>query len=510
MADFPVRNTNYGSQYNENYFARLIFGGEYNGFTNEIIFNSNYNSLKKYYSEISYQQLSLTGNITHITLNHSLQRYAEDGDDVDNANVSYYQIIKDALEEVDNEINIEGYDADGDGWIDHPFIICATSNEAEYYSTTYEQDHNIWPKRVYFIDDPIYLSGGKKGGWGVIVTADSPVGIMAHEFFHDIGAPDLYDPDEGSYIFPDENDYPVGYWCLMSMGAWCYSSGMTPGELPSHPLGYLKWKMGWLTPYELTGIMKNISINFIEKYNSDCLYKITVSDTDGKEYFLIENRYPYSGYNFYDRDILPEIKRDSGLLIYHIDENYITTYGDMLYAYNWGTPIFNHYFLLVLDHSPSYNGIYDERKIDAAFSLEDNATELTPYTTPVNTASYYNTDSQIYIKDISHSGEIMTFSAIIGSASPGGRISNAISYPSPLKGNRLTVKFNSDTGSESATLYIMNLDGIIVYEKPIIIYPDENIIEINLPDIPPGLYFIQIVGEHKSVKFSKTMKIIKY
>ena len=66
------------------------------------------------------------------------------------------------------------------------------------------------------------------------------IGIMAHEFGHDINWPDLYDIDctsEG-----------IGEFSLMSGGSWGQSpdAGSLAGDSPAHPDAWALWYQGWV------------------------------------------------------------------------------------------------------------------------------------------------------------------------------------------------------------------------------------------------------------------------
>lgn len=409
----PVNKT-YGNIYNKNYFSRLIFGGDFN---KKIIYNKKYNSLKRYFLEISYNQCELVGGIIQVTLNKEKAYYTEDSNiEVDNENATYYQIIKDAVLKAEANIDLGSYDYDQDGYIDHVMVIASVPNQAAYKQTEDVRNNCIWPKRVLFTDfsEILTLNNGKKVGWGVIITCDSSVGVAAHEFFHECGAFDLHDPDWGSWKHQDDNDYPVSYWGLMgSMGPWNCKEGQNPGDCPSHPLGFHKWKMGWIEPETIVK-SQEIKVKAIEKYQENCLYKINVLNTGGNEYFLLENRSPSLLATYYDKHFYDNIQMDAGIIITHVDENMFYNYYDNFYMINWSTPEFAHYAVRILDTQPFFCGFYDERKIDAAFSKQDLQINCTSFHSYGSMSSYkYGKDLYIIIKDISSSGKVMKATVIL-------------------------------------------------------------------------------------------------
>ena len=70
---------------------------------------------------------------------------------------------------------------------------------------------------------------------------DLGVGVVAHEYGHDLGLPDLYDA-----IGPGDTD--VSFWDLMSTGS---HSGPLFQTIPAHMGAWSKYVLGWDDPVEL-------------------------------------------------------------------------------------------------------------------------------------------------------------------------------------------------------------------------------------------------------------------
>jgi len=152
---------------------------------------------------------------------------------------------------------------------------------------------------MVFPENAITLDG-KTLAWGVKVTADSPMGVVAHEFCHDLGAPDLYDIDLA--VVPEMFSYPImmipcrglvpdgkGRMGLFNKCRW------KAGQRPTHLCGYLKWKMGWIEPQIIT-TPKSLSIKSIEDNRFGSFYllpKGMPKDKTIKEYFVIETGTQY-------------------------------------------------------------------------------------------------------------------------------------------------------------------------------------------------------------------------
>ena len=67
---------------------------------------------------------------------------------------------------------------------------------------------------------------------------DAGVGVIAHEYGHDLGLPDLYDS-----VGPGDTD--VGFWDLMSTGS---HRGPLFQTIPTHMGAWSKYVLGWVEP----------------------------------------------------------------------------------------------------------------------------------------------------------------------------------------------------------------------------------------------------------------------
>jgi immune inhibitor A len=152
---------------------------------------------------------------------------------------------------------VDRYDFDGDGdfnepdgYIDHFQAIHA--GEGEEAGGGAQGDSAIWSHSWYAYSSSFGVTGpvgnlaggvplGDSGMWIGDYTTEPEnggLGVVAHEFAHDLGVPDLYDTAGG--------DNSTGFWTLMSAGSWLNhgtdSIGTTPGYFgPSEKL-----QMGWL------------------------------------------------------------------------------------------------------------------------------------------------------------------------------------------------------------------------------------------------------------------------
>lgn len=131
--------------------------------------------------------------------------------------------------------------------------------------------------------------------------------VLAHEFGHQLGLPDLYDTDGSSK--------GLGPFSLMGEGSNNYGRGDRPGQViaPMDPWSRIQ--------------LKGIDAEFVttsgeyELHSADTgKYNVLRINTDNPgEYFLVENR------QLKDRDapLKRNVRQTGGILIYHIDENII-------------------------------------------------------------------------------------------------------------------------------------------------------------------------------------------
>jgi immune inhibitor A len=386
-------------------------------------------SMYNFYQEVSYGQFSISGDVYGpVTLPHTLAYYAEDvaGVDTDAYGNGSWRILQDAFYAADSIISYGIYDLPdsgqihGNGTVDHFVVITAAYNQA----AGCPPDSSVWPVRWGFgsigpSDDGHYINGG------AINTFDCQVGVIAHEFGHDIGYPDLYDYDDGDPFVRDYNAYPFGDWCLMAHGAWgCDASGV-PGSGPSHVCGFLKWRYSkWIKDSEITVVtadQEGMPLPAIQTSKSLLKIPVDFSNPESREYFLVENRNcsDTSGFMFdHYSNYGIVINKDSGLIITHVDE-LAGAWGS-----NNGTPGASHYWTWVEDPGePDDLELWPgELKVDAAFSAEDNQKALTPYTLPYDSRGYDDATG-LFIATESNSGNIMYVDV---------RRNRAYAYPSIL------------------------------------------------------------------------------
>jgi M6 family metalloprotease-like protein len=228
---------------------------------------------------------------------------------------------------------------------------------------------------------------------GMVVAEDpfpplAPFGVMAHEFGHVLGLPELYAPNkvhEG-----------IGIWGLMGQGTW-----VGRGDVPPHPCAYSKLVLGWVDPIVVDKTQK---VTLPSVGQSAQVVKIYAKGpAEPWEYFLIENREQRGA----DRRI-----PGPGLLIWHVDERQAS------YRRSQDDAAHKRVDLLTADSWPSHLDLGHTRggnRGDAGDPWADRAQGPGPDTKP-STAAYDGTRGRFRIANVSPAADVMTFDVVFEDA----------------------------------------------------------------------------------------------
>jgi M6 family metalloprotease-like protein len=328
-----------------------------------LIFGSNQGKMKHYYNEVSYGQLTIDGVIANDawhTSSHTMAFYGADcnpgncpalaGRNLDNCNVCINELAREAVQKADAAgFDFAPYDENGDGVVDHVMIVHAGHDQAQSGSLG-----DIWSHRYGIVPgEPV--DGVEVWGYTMLSEFDA-MSVFAHEFMHDLGAPDLYDRNSS-------NTLPMGDWCLMST--------FVKSDQPPLLCGLLKYDLnasfqdgisGWAATTQLTSD-GTYSIGQSDLNQSGAIYVTPAFPTN--EFFVLENR-QRTGY--YDSSV-PE----AGIIITHVDADYVDGSGRITNDDPYGAWI----------ERPGNDGTSN----DAAYSSEDGATEFSPSTVPSTNAN---------------------------------------------------------------------------------------------------------------------------
>jgi M6 family metalloprotease-like protein len=151
-----------------------------------------------------------------------------------------------------------------------------------------------WPHRSNFTHQ------GKRWGYFIVQEGGNrmnPLGVIAHEFGHLLGLPDLYARPES----PGSE----------GLGNWCAMSDHLSGGRPQHLSAWCKEQLGWLKPAVVDPtVPQRLALAPVANSPTECL-KVLVRP-DGSEYFLLEHRKKTG----FDADLPAE-----GLLVWRVVRN---------------------------------------------------------------------------------------------------------------------------------------------------------------------------------------------
>lgn len=259
---------------------------EFNNLMNEVGYNANSatGSVRDYYSEVSYGQLNLDITVAGpYTANNNMAYYGADNSSSDR-DIRIGELIAEAVQKANPDVNYADYDSDGDGYVDGVHVIFAGYDQAQ----TGVSADAIWSKKSQI--SPIKLDNK----WikiyscsselrGISGSTIATIGTACHEFGHVLGAPDLYDIDGST----GGQFNGSGEWDLMAHGSWNGSWGAW-GSSPAHINPYTKINtFVWASANDLSVNNVLVTLYPANAFNNS-FYKIPTS-TSG-EYFLIENR----------------------------------------------------------------------------------------------------------------------------------------------------------------------------------------------------------------------------
>ncbi|MGE0077829.1 MAG: M6 family metalloprotease domain-containing protein [Bacteroidales bacterium] len=266
-------------------------------------------SLKSYYNEVSYGNLSI--NSTHYptcdspsTTNASYQDshnrnyfrpynattnpigYSGDSEARDRE----HQLLYDAVTWINTNSPVDSgldIDADGDGNVDN--VCFMIKGNSDGWSDL------LWAHRWVLYSKNVSINGKRVYDYTFQPESQVQAYVLCHEMFHALGAPDLYHYNENNFT-------PVGAWDIMEAGR-------------AHMGAYMKWKYAnakWITEIPEIKTSGTYTLNPLTSSTNNC-YKI-VSPNSDKEFFVLEFRKKEGTFENY----LP----GSGLIVYRINTDF--------------------------------------------------------------------------------------------------------------------------------------------------------------------------------------------
>jgi M6 family metalloprotease-like protein len=247
--------------------------------------------LDAYYEEASYNQTHITGATTSwLSLPHNRQYYVQG---TSSPSEPKFQLVQDAITAADPFVNFAAYDGvtivhagrgqelSGD-WRDYW--------SSEWWGFTISTDDGVDIHRA-----SVSPEVGQPGNLAY-------VGVIAHEFGHDLGLPDLYDVDYTGAEY-------VNHWCLMGEGSW--NGPNQVGESPAHMMGWCKLQLGYVNGSQLLLAPSATSVVVDPLENPTTGVHLVKIPIDGTHYYLIEVRQRIG----YDQYLLGK-----GVVLSYVDE----------------------------------------------------------------------------------------------------------------------------------------------------------------------------------------------
>ncbi len=264
-------------------------------------------SLRRFYENSSFGRLHLTGTVTPwLRLPESYAFYADAARSGAGVRGAYprnaRRMVEDALRSADQWVDFRAFDTDGpdgmpasgddDGLVD-ALVVVHAGDGAEYGDARQILSHN------WFTTAPVETAEHIRAWRYATVAETSPIGVVAHEFGHQLGLRDLYDRRSTTGLGGG-----LGDWSLMASGPWL-DDGQTPADLDAASkveLGFVdavapadngSFALGARAPGRLPDV-----------------YRVWTHGVAANEFLVIENRQP-SGQDAF----LP----GGGMLVYHVD-----------------------------------------------------------------------------------------------------------------------------------------------------------------------------------------------
>lgn len=276
LVDF--KNKKFADGHDLEYYKNVINGKD---FTDE---EEGYvGSVRDYFLAQSNGQFELDFDVVGpVTMSNNYGYYGYDGAYQKDEKV--YEMIKEACDGIQDQVNLKDYDWDGDGEADQVFFLYAGLGQASGGSAStiwpHESELRYWPCGV------LSYSTGKINTYacanelqpetqGSSRYISAGIGTICHEFSHCLGFADMYDTSGGG-------GYGMSVFDVMDQGS--YNGN---GFVPCNYTAFERIYAGWVEAIELDAPATVKDMKSVSDYGRPFImynYKNT------NEYFLMENR----------------------------------------------------------------------------------------------------------------------------------------------------------------------------------------------------------------------------
>ncbi|OYT14691.1 MAG: hypothetical protein B7C24_16975 [Bacteroidetes bacterium 4572_77] len=260
-------------------------------------------------------------------------------------------------------------DGDGDDYVDNVTFI-VRGNPGAWSSL-------LWPHRWVLYSEYVYIHGKRVWDFNFQIESMTGASVLCHEFFHSLGAPDLYH-------YTNDGLSPIGGWDLMSNNS----------NPPQHMGAWMKYKYGhWISGVTEITESGTYTLDPLTSATNNC-YKLA-SPVSSDEFYILEYRKREGDFE----TALPS----SGLAIYRVNA---TINGNAS-----GPP--DELYIYREDGTLTSNGIISY----ALFSTENGRTEFNNTTNPRCFLSD-DSDGQIRLMSIGSAGDDISFTVIMDNYPP--------------------------------------------------------------------------------------------
>jgi M6 family metalloprotease-like protein len=341
-------------------------------------------SLKAYYDEVSGGQLTIDSTFyptpagsTVVSYQDAHSRaYFQPFDETTNP-IGYtssgerttreHTLLKNAVDAISPQVpGGLDIDSDSDGAVDS--VVFIIKGGPDGWSDL------LWPHRWVLYSQAAYINGKQVWDYNFQLSSWFQVGVLCHEMFHTLGAPDLYHYDQDFRHLS-----PVGHWDLMEQTT----------DPPQHMLMHMKQRYGgWIASIPEITTSGTYTLNPVTASTDNALRIASPYTSD--EYFVVEYRR--------QQGIFEGSVPGSGLIVYRIDatlEGNAAGPPDEVYIYRPGG-------------TTTTNGSPDS----AFFTLDAGRTEINDSTNP---SSFLADGSPggLVISDVTTAGDTISFEVTI-------------------------------------------------------------------------------------------------
>ena len=299
LVDF--KNKKFADGHDLEYYKNVINGKD---FTNE---EEGYvGSVRDYFLAQSNGQFELDFDVVGpVTMSNKYGYYG--GDSEYQKDEKVYEMIKEASDAIQDQVNLKDYDWDGDGEADQVFFLYAGLGQASSNNAStiwpHESELRYWPCGVLSyptgkINTYACANELQPETQGSSRYISAGIGTICHEFSHCLGFADMYDTSGAG-------TYSMAVFDVMDHGS--YNGN---GFVPCNYTAFERIYAGWVEPIELIEAATVKDMKSVSDYGRPF---IMYNYKNSNEYFLLENRQNTG----WDKGLYGS----NGLLIVHV--NYV-------------------------------------------------------------------------------------------------------------------------------------------------------------------------------------------